>query len=173
MATFLDVSGLEPFAKIFVFILVLVAIYVVVAQSKFGGTKWIAWIIAIVVAIFVILSDLATGLVQFIAPAVAILFLFLMFALTAAKIFGGTLADFEDYKWVLYLVIIIIFVVGGAMYIREKTNVPGDVDEQGNEIKESNYVKTSNFFFHPKVLGIIFTLLVAVFTVALLAGKSS
>jgi hypothetical protein len=68
---------------------------------------------------------------------------------------------------------VIIFVVGALMYIRKEVNVPGDLDENGNEIKEESYMTTSNFILHPKVLGIIFVLLVAVFTIALLAGKAT
>ena len=42
-----------------------------------------------------------------------------------------------------------------------------------SQIKEANYARTGNFVFHPKVMGIIFVLLVAIFTIALLAGKAS
>ena len=56
--------------------------------------------------------------------------------------------------------------------IRTEVKVPGDVDENGNQIMEDSYMTTSNFIFHPKVMGIIFILLVAIFTVALLAGKT-
>lgn len=173
MATFLDVSGLEAFSKIFVFVLVLLAIYAVFAYNgAFGGAKWIAWIIGLVVAVFVILSDLLTGLIQNITPWFAVVFIFAIFVAMASKVFGASTADIAEYKWILFAIVIIVFVVGSLLYIRNQTNVPGDVDEDGNEIVESNYVTTSNFLFHPKVMAIIFILLVAVFTIALLAGKS-
>lgn len=173
MATFLDVSGLEAFSKIFVFVLVLLAIYAVFAYNgAFGGAKWIAWLIGLVVAIFVILSDLLTGLIQHVTPWFAVLFIFVIFITMASKVFGASTADVAEYKWILFAVVIIVFIVGALLYIRNETNVPGDIDEDGNVIKEDNYVTTSNFIFHPKVMAIIFILLVAVFTIALLAGKS-
>ena len=174
MATFLDVSGLEAFSKIFVFILVLLVIYAVFAYSNaFGGAKWIAWLIALVVAIFVILSDLLSGLIRHITPWFAVLFIFVIFISVASKIFGATSVDIGEYKWILFVVIVLIFIVGALTYVRQQSTLPGDLDEDGNEIKESSYITTSNFIFHPKIMGIIFILLVAVFTIALLAGKSS
>ncbi len=174
MATFLDVTGLAAFSKIFVFVLVLLVLYAVFASNQaFGGAKWIAWLIALVVAIFVILSDLATGLIQHISPWFAVLFVFVIFIATASKIFGATEGDFAEYKWVLIVLVVLVFVVGALTYVRQQSTLPGDVDEDGNVIKESNYAATANFIFHPKVMGIIFVLLVAVFTVALLAGKTN
>ena len=80
MATFLDVSGLEHFSRIFVFVLVILAIYAVAARSKvFGDAKWISWLIALVVALFVLISDLATGVIRHIAPWFAVLFVFIVF----------------------------------------------------------------------------------------------
>jgi hypothetical protein len=173
MATFLDVTGLAAFSKIFVFILVLVIVYAVfVYTGKFGDTKWLAWIIAFIVAIFVILTDLATGLIQHIAPWFAVLFVFVIFIMMASKILGAD-TELGNYKWILTVVIIIVFVVGALTYIRKEVNVPGDIDDEGNEIKEDDYTRTSDFIFHPKIMGIIFTLLVAIFTVALLAGKTT
>lgn len=174
MATFLDVSGLEAFSKIFIFVLVLLAIYAVFVNNKaFGGAKWIAWLIALVVAIFVILSDLASGIIRHITPWFAILFIFVIFITMASKLFGATGADIGEYKWILLVVVVLVFIVGALTYVRDQTNVPGDIDEDGNEIIEDNYITTSNFVFHPKVMGIIFILLVAVFTIALLAGKTN
>ncbi|MCK5281929.1 MAG: hypothetical protein KAK00_00835 [Nanoarchaeota archaeon] len=174
MATFLDVTGLEAFSKIFVFLLVLLVVYIMFINIKsFGDQKWIALIIAVVVGIFVILSDLATGIIRNIAPWFAVLFVFVIFITMASKIFGATTSDITEYKWLLFVIIILVFIFGSLAYVRQQTNVPCDVDEDGNEIGECDYSSTSHFIFHPKVLGIIFTLLVAVFTVALLAGKSS
>jgi predicted membrane channel-forming protein YqfA (hemolysin III family) len=161
MATFLDVTGLEAFSKIFIFVLVLLAVYAVFAYSKaFGGTKWIAWLIALVVAIFVILSDLASGLIKNLAPWFAVLFIFVVFISVASKIFGAGAADFEEYKWVIVVIMVLVFFVGALFYIRNNVNVPNDIDEDGNEIGDDNYVSTTNFIFHPKVMGIIFVLLV-------------
>ena len=94
MATFLDVTGLAAFSKIFVFVLVLLVLYAVFASNQaFGGAKWIAWLIALVVAIFVILSDLATGLIQHISPWFAVLFVFVIF-IPSSGLCAGSPGDF-------------------------------------------------------------------------------
>jgi hypothetical protein len=174
MATFLDVAALEHFSKIFVFLLVVFILVAVFTISKvFDSYKWIGWIVAVIIGIFVVLSDLLTGIIRFIAPWFALVFIFVIFITIATKIFGANDSDFAGYKPVLIVVLVLVFVVGSIMYARTQVSVPGDIDEDGNVIKEENYNTTSNFIFHPKVLGIIFLLLVAVFTVALLAGKAS
>lgn len=174
MATFLDVTGLQAFSKIFVLLIVVLVMYIILAQLKIIGDKhWIAWLIAIPIGILVLLSDLLTGLISSITPWFAVLFIFIIFVTMASQIFGATTADVAQYKWILFLVIIVIFVVGALTYVRKQTSVPGDRDPEGNEIIEEDYVTTSNFIFHPKVMGIILILLVAIFTVALLAGKAS
>jgi len=174
MANFFDVSGLEQFSKIFVFLIVVLALYSVFAYNKaFANSKWIAWIIAIAVGIFVILSDLATGIIRYVTPWFAVLFIFVIFIAIAAQIFGAKVSDISEYKWILFTVIAIVFVVGTLSYIRGQVTAPGDTDDNGNVIKEADYSSMSNFIFHPKFMGIIFILLVAIFTVALLAGKSS
>jgi hypothetical protein len=174
MATFLDVTGLEAFSKIFVFVLVLLVVYGVLAMSNvFKSSTWISWIVALVLAIFVILSDLLSGIIRYVAPWFAILFIFVIFIIVASRLFGGTETDFLPYKNILIVVVILVFVVGALLYIRQHTPAPGDKDSNGNVIKESNFASTADFMFHPKVMGIIFVLLVAIFTVALLAGKAS
>ena len=173
MATFIDVTGLAAFSKIFVFVLVLLALYAIFASTKaFASNQWISWLIAFIIAIFVILSDVATNIIQYIAPWFAVLFIFVTFIIIASKIFGANVSDFGEMKWVLIVLVVIIFVVGILFYLRQSVNVPGDIDEDGNAI-DTNYEPVSNFIFHPKVMGIIFILLVAVFTVALMAGKSA
>jgi len=173
MATFLDVAGLEAFSRVFVFLIVLLAVYIVFASTKwFGGSKWIAWLIALVVGIFVILSDLASGIIRHITPWFAVLFIFVVFLAIASKIFGASQTDLGEYAWILYVVIALIFIIGTLTYIRSNVDVPGDVDEEGNVIKDDSYLTTSNFIFHPKIMGIVFILLVAIFTIALLAGKT-
>jgi hypothetical protein len=174
MATFLDVTSLEAFSKIFVFLLVFLGLAVLFTTSKFfQGNKWIGWIIALLVAIFVVLTDILVGIIRYITPWFAVLFIFVIFIVIASQLFGAGSTDFGQYKPILFLVIIIIFVVGTVMYIRTNITVPGDIDKEGNVIKEKDYTTSYNFIFHPKIMGIIFILLVAIFTVALMAGKAT
>jgi predicted membrane channel-forming protein YqfA (hemolysin III family) len=174
MATFLDVTALQAFSKVFVFLLVVIAVYAVAAKSKaFGDATWIAWIVGIILGVFILMSNLLIGVIQTIAPWFAVVFIFVIFITMSSKVFGATSVDLDQYKWVLFVVVVIIFIVGSLSYIRQNTSVPGDLDEDGDEIKDESYLTTQNFIFHPKIMGVIFILLVAIFTVALLAGKST
>ena len=174
MATFLDLTGLEQFSKVFIFILVIVVAYALISNSNISGTaKWISWLLALIIAIFVILSDAVTMILKGIIPWVGILFVFVIFIMIAGKTMGAGGKDFMEFKWVLLVLTIVVFLIAAAFTIRENAKLPGDIDEDGNVIEDKDYVSTSNFLFHPTMLGIIFILLVGIFTVALLAGKSS
>lgn len=170
MATFLDVTGLEHFSSFFVFIFVWLAVYAVLIYTKiFGENKAISIIIGLLIGIFVLFSPIASGVIQYIAPWFAVIFIFIILISVVSKMFGA--AGFESYsslKWILLVVILITIIVGSLSYVREKTVIPGE-NETGEDI---DYAKTTNFFFHPKVLGMLFVLIIAVFTIALLANKS-
>ncbi len=131
-----------------------------------------AWLIAFAVAILVAISDLATNVIQRVAPWFGVLVIFIIFISIAAKIFGAEIGDFAEVKWIVIVIVIGIFIVGTLMYLRDQTSLPGDIDEDGNVV-EGEYDSMSKFIFHPQMMGIIFILLVSVFTVALLAGKVS
>ena len=92
--------------------------------------------------------------------------------MVAGKNMGASVSDYKDLKWVFLAITILIFLIGSAYTIRQHTAIPGDVDSEGNVITAKDYTSTKNFILHPTVLGVIFTLLVAILTVALLAGKA-
>ena len=83
----------------------------------------------------------------------------------ATKLFGVSGTQFESLKWVVVVIIIVGLIIGALSYIRDESNIPGN--ETGTD-----YSKSTSVIFHPKVVGMIFVLLVAVFTIALLAGKT-
>jgi len=173
MATFLDVTGLAQFSTLFVFVLVLLIVYVVIAVSRvFGQTSnAIAWLVAFIVAVLVIISPIATGAIAYISPWFGLIFVFVMFAAIAVKILGGTDSNIESMpalRSVLVVAILIVLIFGVLSYVRERTVLPGD-NETSSDIGE--YTKSVNIIFHPKILGGIAVLLIAIFTIALLAGK--
>lgn len=172
MASFLDVTGLAEFSKLFVFILILVIVYAVLAYSKIlGENKAIAWLIAFVLAIFVVITPIAAGAIAYISPWFVLAFVFFGFIIASMKMFGASGADISSYtslKSVFGIIILIILIVGFLSYIREQTTLPGD-NETSTDIDE--YIKSSIVIFHPTILGAIVVLLIAVFTIALLSGK--
>jgi predicted membrane channel-forming protein YqfA (hemolysin III family) len=86
----------------------------------------------------------------------------------ALKVFGASTADiasFGQLKVAFIAFILLILVIGVFAYIRDQATIPTGED--------ADYTKTSSVIFHPKVLGIVFVLLVAVFTIVLMAGKQT
>ncbi len=174
MATFLDLTGLEAFSRVFLLILIIVVAYVFISNSNFtGGSKWIVWIIAFILGIFSIMSDLLANILKSVVPWVGVLLVFTLFIMIAGKTMGATVSDYADFKWALLAITIVIFLVATGVQLREQIDVPGDIDEDGNEIVDDDYISTTHFLLHPKILGVIFVLLVSIFTVALMVGKSA
>ena len=170
MATFLDVSGLEYFSSFFVFIFVWLGVYAILAYSKIIRSKSISVLIGLLIAVFVLFSPIATGVIQYIAPWFAVILIFVMLVGLVIKSFGGTdLEAYSSLRGVLLVIVIIFLVVGALSYIRGQTVLPGD-----NETSEEwDYQNTGTLLFHPKVLGILFILIIAVFTIALLTGRQT
>lgn len=170
MATFLDVTGLQHFATVFVFIFVWLIVYAILLYSKIlGGNKFIHAILGLVIALLVLLSPIATGAIQYIAPWFGLIFVFIILVTVLLQIFGASPLEIESYhelKWGALVIIILILVVGTLSYIREQTVIPGE--EEG----KIDYSKNISIIFHPKVIGAISILVIAIFTVALLAGKT-
>lgn len=167
MATFLDISGLEQFSTIFVFIFVWLVVYAIITYSKIvGDNKAIHILIGLVIAVLVLFSPIAIGTIEYIAPWFAVVFIFVIFATIALKLFGATgVESLGSLRILTFIVIVLIIVVGALSYIREQVTVPGD---DGESI---DYGKTTTILFHPKILGIMFVMIIAVFTIVLMAGK--
>jgi len=166
MATFLDIGGLQQFSTIFVFVFVGLVVYAILSYSKIlGGNKAIHIVIGLVIALLVLFSPIATGTIEYIAPWFAVVFIFVIFATIALKSFGATgIESLGSLRIVTLVVIILIMVVGALSYVRQQITVPGD-DET------IDYSKTTTILFHPKILGILFVLIIAIFTIVLMAGK--
>jgi hypothetical protein len=169
MASFIDVTGLAGFSKIFVFLFVWIVVYALIIYAKIlGDNKSVAAIVGLLFALLVLISDTATSTIEFIAPWFGIVFIFFVLVAIAGSMFGGgtDLSAYPALKGVLLVIVVIILVAGALMHLRERTPLPGD-----NETSSDwNYNETKLIMFHPTILGAILVLLIAVFTVALLAG---
>src|SRR3989338_8276946 len=144
MATFLDVTALESFSNIFVFLFVWLAVYAILTYTKvLGQNQFINILIGLVMAIFVLFSQLATKIVLDIVPWMALLLVF----------------------------VVIAIIVGALSEVRQSVSVPGD-NETSTDF-DRDFSQTVTVFFHPNFLGAMFLLALAVFTIALLASKQA
>ncbi|MBS3104827.1 hypothetical protein J4234_01065 [Candidatus Woesearchaeota archaeon] len=165
MATFLDVTGLEHFSSIFVFLFVWVGGYAVLLWAKIlGDNKFIHALVSLLIAIFVLISPIATDIVASTAPFIAVTLVFVVLVSVATKMLGGDIEAFPAMRGVFIMIIILILVITAGIKIRENVNVPSET--------QKDLSKTINLIFHPTFIGMVLILAIAVFTIALLAGRS-
>lgn len=166
MATFLDVTGLKHFTSIFVFLFVWLVAYAILLLTKaLGENKFVHALIGLLLAIFVLISPIATSIVADVAPFVAVVFLFVVLISVATKMLGGDLESFPALRGLFIVFIILIIIVTAGVKFREQIEVPSET--------QTDLSKTVNLIFHPTFLGIVLILSIAVFTIALLAGRSA
>ncbi|MFA5142147.1 MAG: hypothetical protein WC471_04215 [Candidatus Woesearchaeota archaeon] len=197
MATFLDIGILKYVQVLFPFILVWAVTYSALQwREVLGKNQSLHSIIALVVALLTVLSPQATAVIQYMSPWFAMMLIFAMFFLIFLKFFGvseGAItrafetsddARFLTY-WILVISIIIlagaigkVFFGGSSVYVGSSGTVlpiitpstaANYTDEYGvaTASGEVNFAAT---IFHPKVLGMLLVLIIAAFTIKLLAG---
>ena len=164
MATFLDVTALQSFSVIFVFIFVWLIVYAILIYTKaLGANQFINILIGLLIAFFVIISPLATLVVRQVAPIFAVVLVLIAIISIASGMFGDVQVEsLNSLKWVVLVILIIALVVGTLSIIRENIDVP----ERGED-----FGKISTVIFHPNFLGMILIFVIAIFTVGLLASK--
>ena len=166
MATFLDVTGLQYFSSIFVFVFVWLVVYATLLWTKvLGGNKFIDALVGLLLAIFVLTSPIATSIVADIAPLLAVVFLFIVLINVASKMLGADVEAFPALKGVFLVFIILIIIIAAGVKIREKVDVPSET--------QKDLSKTINLIFHPTFLGTVLIFAIAIFTIALLASRSA
>ena len=165
MATFLDIAGQEYISTIMVFILVIVAVYAMLASSKlFAAPPWMYALIALAIAFFIILSPTATAIARNVGPWFAVLLILMLFILMAGKMAGGDAGEYLA-KTIFFVFIFLIVVFSIGPTAREGAKIPGD-NSTSDDFRD--YSQTSHVLFHPKMLGLVLIFGVAIAAVALL-----
>ena len=165
MATFLDVTALENFSVIFVFLLAWLGGYAMLLYIKFIQNQFLNIVLSLMFAFFVIISPLATLIFKTLAPIAAVVMLLVVIVYAASGMFGNVNIDsMQNLKWVVFVIIVVGLIAVTGSIVRENIDVP----ERGED-----FGKLSTIVFHPNFLGIIFIFGLAIFTVALLAAKQA
>ncbi len=165
MATFLDVTGLEHFSSIFVFLFVWIVVYATLLWTKLlGQNNFVNILVGLLIGIFVLISPLATDVIASTAPFLAVIFVFILLISIAASMLGGNIESFPALKGILLVFIVIIVIIGAAVKVREKVNAQAETKDIS---------KTVNLVFNPTFLGTVLVFAIAVFTIALLASRSA
>ena len=187
MTTFLEIGLLNYFSIIFPALLVFVIVFAVFEKFKLiGESKTVHAIVAIALAFIVMLSQNIISIINFISPWFVLVFIFVILLLMVYKIMGATDEALTDFiqtdaavKWFLFAIGMIIIIAGIAHVYGERllpvtaegevTDVTGaEITTERGEFKEN----VAAIFFHPKVIGLLFIMLVAVFSISLLTRES-
>lgn len=183
MATLIDVGLIEGILPIFSLIFIWVGVYAVLQKTNFlTESKSIHSIFATVVAIIVLATPELLKAILIMIPWFVVILVFLMLMILVYRFLGigeGDIATVAKDSTTVYWVLIISVII----FIAALSNVFGQNlleqnDAQVIPINEGNQTSTAtgNFdenvnatFFHPKFLGALFVLLVAVFTILTMA----
>ncbi|MAG91300.1 hypothetical protein CMO83_01330 [Candidatus Woesearchaeota archaeon] len=165
MATFLDVSGLQYFSSIFVFLFVWIVVYAVVLWTKaLGDNKFIYLIVGLLMGIFVLISPIATSVVASTAPFIAVVFLFVVLLNVALKMLGGDLDSFHSVKVIFFVIVLVVIIIGAGVKVK---------DQIGEQENPQDLSKSINLILHPKFLGTVLIFAIAIFTIGLIASRGS
>lgn len=190
MATILDISILKNMSIVFTFLFVLFSTLAVLHFTKLFGDKvheGVYIIIALSLAFLTLIFPPVTQIITSMAPWFVLLMVFIIFVLIGMKMFGIADSDIKDtvlkqagIKWAIFIVILIILVVawGGV-------SGQGLLQNSGQTLSNSTAIGSTNtatgdfqsnvqaVFFHPKMLGVMFVILLAAAAVGMLGGKPS
>ena len=194
MATFLDITLLEQFSSIVAFLFVFTVVYMIFQGTKlFTENKGLHAIIAFCIGLFVLFSSAARNIITVMSPWFVLMFIIIMFVLVGVKMLGISDKDItsaimkKEYNYVIYFivafaVIIVMYALsqsfgqtagpylGSSIDNNATINTGQTVQGNGTGTATGDFNKNmAATIFHPKVLGLIFLLMVASFTIRLLA----
>lgn len=187
MVTFLEIGLIRYFSVIFPALLVFVVVYALLQRTKIlGENKTVHATAAIVLAFILMLSEDITTIINFIAPWFVLLFIFVVLLLVVYKLMGATDEDLTGFirtdkltQWTIFIIGIVIVISAMAHVYGERLlpitqeEVPEGVNVTAVEAAPPAFgVSVAKVFFHPKVIGLIFIFLVAVFTIGLLTRET-
>lgn len=174
MATPLDVTALQQFSGIFPFLLTLVLVYAILSMTAwFKDKKTLAALIAIIAAFITLLSPIAIKTINLMAPWFVLFVIFAILFVLAFMLFGFEQKAFTDFiisgeygvgTWIMAIMLIIG--IGSLVYVvNEERGFAELTAENVSAVKPSESYGFWQTLFHPKVLGMVLVLLVALYTV--------
>lgn len=197
MATPLDISLLRQFDIIFPFLLVFVMVYAGLSFMKaFKDNKGLHALLAFVLALLTLFSPLAIRTINIMSPLFVILMIFILFALMIFMTLGPSESDVlhvlksKEYQFTWYWILAFILLIGFGSFFKAVVETQGGIPGYaggglgpaiagapgapgnagaGGAGQEADFFKT---LFHPKVLGLVFIMLLGLFTINRLAAAS-
>jgi hypothetical protein len=187
----LDLSLIQLFTPVFTFIFIFAVIYALMQFAKvLGDNKLLHSAIAFTIAIFgAVLSNTARDMIEYMVPWFTVFIIFTVLVIVMYKIFGATDDDVRTVirkhsgvQWTIAIFAILIALGALSNSFGQKalagTENPGEVTDPQNPdwrpgATTPGTTGTSDFstnlnrtFYHPKVIGMLFLMLVATFAIA-------
>ncbi|HIH31929.1 TPA: hypothetical protein HA235_04430 [Candidatus Woesearchaeota archaeon] len=190
MATFLDISILGHFTSVFTFLLVFVIIYgMLEVFNVFGeGRRGLHAIIALAMGFIVIFTKSIVTVIQTFTPWFTVLILLIFFILFAVRMFGAGSGDIKAeimkdgviVTWIIvFTVIILLFSLGsgfGQKSLEEGASTTPSTSVNatapaGSTATGSFNQNLYNTLYHPKVLGLVLIMLIAIIAMLFLTAR--
>jgi hypothetical protein len=194
MATFLEIGLLEHFGPLFVVLIIFLILFGLMEYVKaFGeGKRGLHAIIALMVALLFLASKAATTMVNLMVPWFMVLVIFVFFVMFVVRMFGvgegdmkTLIKDSNVYPWIIVFALLILFVGLGTVFGQgllesgsgKTPTTTNYTDGTGISNPDSGTTSTAtpsfatnalNTLRNPKVLGLIFVLIVAAFALLFL-----
>lgn len=164
----MDVGILNYFVPVFVFILVFVIFYALLLKIHIlGDNKGLLALVSFVVALLFVITQAATELIQIITPWFVVLIIVSMCFLLIFMFLGvkpEAIASAIGNESVVWAIVIVLLVLLGLALT--KVVGPGIAGITQEDAEEEGFMKTIGLIiFHPKILGVMFILIIASFVI--------
>lgn len=186
MATFLDLSLFNYFNVIFPLLLIFAVVFALLYKTNLlGKNLTLNALVAIVLALMSLVFPDLIKLISFIAPWFVVVFVFMIFLLLVYQLLGATEKDIlgalkgdKTIQWAIFGISLVILFAGiahvwGAKVLPATQQQTLETENSPEVSGKTSGTYTKNIlatFFHPKILGLIFLFLIAIFTVAFLSS---
>lgn len=181
MASILDASLLSLLSPVFALIFVFLVVYSVLEASKvLGENKGVHALLALMIAFFVALTPNISRLIIFMSPWFVVMIVFIVFMFMIGQFSGLAQADIITtfggkagaFWWIVFFSGLILTFglsnVFGQQLLQGEDGTTATVNSTQKSAFANNVSQT---LFHPKLLGLVLILLIASFTVRLMATK--
>ena len=177
MVTFLDIGLFQYFNVIFSILLIFAIVFATLHKTKIlGENATINAVVAVSIALISLLSPTVIDLINFIAPWFVLILIFIVLLVLLYQMLGATEKDIlgalrteKTIQWAVFGIAMIILLAGFGHVWGEKLaqqTLENEMTEEG-AFEQNLY----SILFNPKILGLIFVFLIAIFAIAFLAGE--
>lgn len=184
MATMLDISMFQSFSSLFAFLLVFVIVFAILELRNFFKSSGLHALIALFVATLVATSSNVMPLIAWMTPWFVIVLFFFVFVMMITAFIGVSEEGFVEALGGASGITVAMLVVIGIIFAAALGHIYGQqalelTTGQQNVTGATGVPTTTNtfrenvaaVFFHPKILGMLLVLLIAAFTIRLMASS--